>query len=421
MKTLPVDMNELAAALEDHSRELATYYFDSHSGEVVSLSEELRGEDKRWTIISTSVDRFIFIEAMDSREGYEIMQKFVATLPPTPIQEKLNWSLEGPKPFRRFRDTLSQDPATLARWFEFHKEAMRKVALGWLADHEIDPIDQISQVYPSLLDQQAEALADEEDEIADEEFADIDDEEMVTNENDDLDEFDDDDDSIEALSEDEEAELTDFVESLPEADFNLAKLHGLLSAFAAGPVIMSPADILAVLNEFAEEHIITEPADSNHIVDLIRRFYESIVEAFEFDSFRPRLQQQGVMVTDPDAVIISWCHGFKLGVEYHQLAWKRWFEDIRRQKAISLILGMADPEILRQTENAVGEEIAWETVTWVADLVPLIRDYWAFEFALDEYLGAEPSSQTPKVGRNDPCPCGSGKKFKHCHGRVENN
>ena len=24
----------------------------------------------------------------------------------------------------------------------------------------------------------------------------------------------------------------------------------------------------------------------------------------------------------------------------------------------------------------------------------------------------------PKVGRNDPCPCGSGKKFKHCHGRI---
>jgi preprotein translocase subunit SecA len=23
----------------------------------------------------------------------------------------------------------------------------------------------------------------------------------------------------------------------------------------------------------------------------------------------------------------------------------------------------------------------------------------------------------PKVGRNDICPCGSGKKYKHCHGR----
>ncbi|MCB1916817.1 MAG: SEC-C domain-containing protein [Rhodocyclaceae bacterium] len=23
-----------------------------------------------------------------------------------------------------------------------------------------------------------------------------------------------------------------------------------------------------------------------------------------------------------------------------------------------------------------------------------------------------------KVGRNDPCPGGSGKKYKHCHGRL---
>jgi preprotein translocase subunit SecA len=25
--------------------------------------------------------------------------------------------------------------------------------------------------------------------------------------------------------------------------------------------------------------------------------------------------------------------------------------------------------------------------------------------------------ETPKVGRNDPCPCGSGKKYKQCHGK----
>ena len=32
----------------------------------------------------------------------------------------------------------------------------------------------------------------------------------------------------------------------------------------------------------------------------------------------------------------------------------------------------------------------------------------------------EPIKVGPKVGRNDPCPCGSGKKFKNCHGRNEN-
>jgi preprotein translocase subunit SecA len=31
---------------------------------------------------------------------------------------------------------------------------------------------------------------------------------------------------------------------------------------------------------------------------------------------------------------------------------------------------------------------------------------------------AQASPAAPKVGRNDPCPCGSGKKFKHCHGQL---
>jgi preprotein translocase subunit SecA len=26
--------------------------------------------------------------------------------------------------------------------------------------------------------------------------------------------------------------------------------------------------------------------------------------------------------------------------------------------------------------------------------------------------------EEPKVGRNDPCPCGSGKKYKKCHGQA---
>ena len=26
--------------------------------------------------------------------------------------------------------------------------------------------------------------------------------------------------------------------------------------------------------------------------------------------------------------------------------------------------------------------------------------------------------ETPRVGRNDPCPCGSGKKYKQCHGKA---
>jgi len=28
------------------------------------------------------------------------------------------------------------------------------------------------------------------------------------------------------------------------------------------------------------------------------------------------------------------------------------------------------------------------------------------------------ASGLPKAGRNDPCPCGSGKKYKACHGKL---
>src|SRR5690606_27750152 len=37
----------------------------------------------------------------------------------------------------------------------------------------------------------------------------------------------------------------------------------------------------------------------------------------------------------------------------------------------------------------------------------------------DRGKGAELRRDMPKVGGNDPCPCGSGKKYKHCHMRQD--
>jgi preprotein translocase subunit SecA len=55
----------------------------------------------------------------------------------------------------------------------------------------------------------------------------------------------------------------------------------------------------------------------------------------------------------------------------------------------------------------------------------------AYEEALSEEEGGERQEdqgrqekhqpfvrQGGKVGRNDPCPCGSGKKYKQCHGKL---
>jgi len=52
----------------------------------------------------------------------------------------------------------------------------------------------------------------------------------------------------------------------------------------------------------------------------------------------------------------------------------------------------------------------------------------AYEEALAEengYIKTEDDKTQPfvrqneKVGRNQPCPCGSGKKYKQCHGKIK--
>jgi len=45
-------------------------------------------------------------------------------------------------------------------------------------------------------------------------------------------------------------------------------------------------------------------------------------------------------------------------------------------------------------------------------------DYDEALAAANADTGAQPALSGPKVGRNDPCPCGSGKKYKHCHGKL---
>ena len=62
-------------------------------------------------------------------------------------------------------------------------------------------------------------------------------------------------------------------------------------------------------------------------------------------------------------------------------------------------------------ERARAEAVARQMQFQHADM----GGYGADEEAAD--VEHDPSSM-PKVGRNDPCPCGSGKKFKHCHGQL---
>ena len=62
----------------------------------------------------------------------------------------------------------------------------------------------------------------------------------------------------------------------------------------------------------------------------------------------------------------------------------------------------------REQPLATLDDAIEELVVTVADLYDLTTDA--------RYKVETVRRDAPKVGRNDPCPCGSGKKFKQCHG-----
>jgi len=62
----------------------------------------------------------------------------------------------------------------------------------------------------------------------------------------------------------------------------------------------------------------------------------------------------------------------------------------------------------REQPLATLDEAIDDVVAAVADLYELTAD--------SRYHVDTVRRETPKVGRNDPCPCGSGRKYKQCHG-----
>ena len=65
--------------------------------------------------------------------------------------------------------------------------------------------------------------------------------------------------------------------------------------------------------------------------------------------------------------------------------------------------------ILDETLATLDEAIE-DLIVIIADLEDLTRDL--------RYKVETVKREAPKVGRNDPCPCGSGKKYKQCHGKL---
>jgi preprotein translocase subunit SecA len=86
-------------------------------------------------------------------------------------------------------------------------------------------------------------------------------------------------------------------------------------------------------------------------------------------------------------------------VQAYQFEGSEMFDEMIQSINLDTIKYMMHVQIRRE-EEIEREQVAVETKT----------NY-------DDSLAKEPAKRSARVGRNDPCPCGSGKKYKNCHGR----
>jgi uncharacterized protein len=76
-----------------------------------------------------------------------------------------------------------------------------------------------------------------------------------------------------------------------------------------------------------------------------------------------------------------------------------------------------DAALDRLWEPLAKDDPAVDLDAAIESLVAATVDLWDLT-AERRFAVATVRRESPKVGRNDPCPCGSGRKFKACHGKA---
>ena len=142
-KTLKIDLDELYLAMEDSSYE-HEYYLDLVTGEILLLTEYMDDDEgkKLREKIDNGLDRYERIPKAESREGYEDMQDFIATVKDERLSELLEVAINGKGAFRRFKEVLLNYPEERERWFHFKDNRLQARALEWLGDIDVSLIEE---------------------------------------------------------------------------------------------------------------------------------------------------------------------------------------------------------------------------------------------------------------------------------------
>jgi uncharacterized protein len=205
---------------------------------------------------------------------------------------------------------------------------------------------------------------------------------------------------------------------------NLEQLDGFFAALICGPVNVPPSEYLPVIlgDDMVLEDTFNGQTVLQDFLSLLMRHWNVIVDTLQSDEvYLPLLLQDEKGITHAN----DWANGFLRGMELRKAEWAALLDDEEHGGWVVPILALAhehdpDPE-MRPYKEPIGAEAREKLIVGAAAGVMGIYHHFEAQRLLETKLYGNAATfrrTLPKIGRNDPCPCGSGKKFKQCCGRT---
>ncbi len=226
---------------------------------------------------------------------------------------------------------------------------------------------------------------------------------------------------FEPLTDDEFEELEHFLlyELDTEEAMTLDILDGFLHAIVIGPVFIHPHEWLPKVwgTENGEAPPMPSVEAFNRVLQLVMRHYNGIVSGFAMKppEFLPLWCTRTFEGQDLDDAE-GWAFGFCEGVKLSQSAWQALLDDPEGQRWYRPIGLLGEGDLSADQDDLTKTPAQRHALAAQIDNnLPFIHAFWLpMREAINERQRAQRMGN--KIGRNEPCPCGSGKKFKKCCG-----
>ena len=241
--------------------------------------------------------------------------------------------------------------------------------------------------------------------------------------------------SSKPLSDSEIGELDAILATIPDErdPLDVVMLDGFLTGVLLQPDLIAPSDWLPLVFD-ADGGDISLPGDASkatRAIELImrrynelaacivaREFFDPIVFELDDEHGEPLAGKDGI------AALAFWAVGFTNALNaFPALEALAATDDALAATLMGILRHLPiDPDApldIREEFAREQQEIAREMP--LADLDDALDELVACVLEIAEIArpNRPATRDTPKIGRNDPCPCGSGRKYKVCHGREQ--